>query len=238
MALPTAALVDVKVRYIPQNSLNKLILKALDPIQKGKMIIKNNWLNLVQWQMLNNQTQKWGKWALFISSISDASIFPAPILSVFIAMLLMNFKKADNYIILATLGTFFGALAGYFLGYSTTVNLNIGSTGFLQFFNDHVPGLSADGFQRIQILYKEWNMWILFMASFSPIPYGLFSISSGIFKINLTFFCITTLVCQGAKFWLLAVFIKKIGPRIKDLFSRKSVPCVILLPAVISYLAA
>ena len=175
-------------------------------------------------KQLNDQSLKWGRWALFICSISDASIFPAPVLSIFIGMVLLNSKKAENYIIVATLGTFTGAMAAYFLGYSTSVNLSIGSSGFLQYLNDHVPGLSADGFHRIQILYTEWNMWILFMASFSPIPYGLFSISSGIFKINLTFFCMTTLICQAAKFWLLAFVVLKLGPRLKKLFGRKSVP--------------
>jgi len=161
-------------------------------------------------QLLNNQNLKLGRWALFICSFADASIFPAPVLTIFILLVLLNYRRAGNYVALATLGTFSGALAGYFLGYATSVNLNFGSAGFLQFLNNHVSGLSEDGFHRIQLLYSKWNVWILFMASFSPIPYGLFSISSGIFKMSLPIYCLVTLICQATKFWFLAIVTKKI----------------------------
>jgi membrane protein YqaA with SNARE-associated domain len=189
----------------------------------------NNSLDKLQLQLLNKQSQKWGLWILFICSFADASFFPAPVLTLFILLVIVNYQKADNYVILATLGTLSGAIAGYFLGYIASVNLNIGSVGFLQYLNNHVPGFSQKGFHNIQLLYSKWNLWILFMASFSPIPYGLFSVSSGIFKINLTVFCFATLICQASKFWLLAFVTKRMGPRVKELFGWKSLPWVILL---------
>lgn len=189
----------------------------------------DNLLDKLQLQLSKCQNRKWGLLALFICSFADASIFPAPVLTIFVLLILLNYNGTDKYIVLAILGTFSGALVGYLLGYTTSVNLNIGSAGFLQYLNNHVPGFSQEGFHNIQLLYSKWNLWILFMASFSPIPYGLFSLSSGIFKVNLPVFCLATLICQASKFWLLAIVIKIIGPRAKELFGWKSLPWVILL---------
>ena len=180
-------------------------------------------------QFLNDKDIKCSILVLFICSFSDASIFPAPVLTLFILLILANDQKADNYVILATLGTFSGAIAGYLLGYFTSVNLSFGSSGFTQYFYGHVPGFSKVGFQNIQLLYEKWNFGILLMASFSPIPYGMFSLSSGIFKINLPVFCLTTFICQASKFWLLAVVTKRIGPKAKELFGWKPLPWVILI---------
>ncbi|MEI6277440.1 MAG: hypothetical protein WCP08_15685 [Prolixibacteraceae bacterium] len=181
----------------------------------------------VQW--LTNRSYKWGLLALFICSFADASIFPAPVLTVFILLVLVNYPKAKNFVILATFGTFTGALAGYVLGYFTSENLSIGSEGFIQYLCNHVPGFTIVGFQNMQLLYTKWNFGILLIASFSPISYGLFSLSSGIFKINLPVFCLATLICQASKFWLLAVITKRMGPRAKELFGWKSLPWIILI---------
>ncbi len=180
-------------------------------------------------QFLNHQDVKWVMLALFICSFADASFLPAPVLTLFILLVLTNKQNVDNYVILATLGTFSGAIAGYFLGYITSVNLSNGSGGFIQHLYTHVPGFSKEGFQNTQLLYAKWNFGILFMASFTPLSYGLFSLSSGIFKINLPIFCLTTFLCQASKFWLLAVVTKRMGPKAKELFRWKPLPWVILL---------
>ncbi len=119
-------------------------------------------------QFLNNQSLKYGLLALFLCSFSDASIFPAPVLTVFILLVLVNYQKAKHFIILATLGTFSGALAGYVIDYLSSENLSLGSGGFIQYLCTHVPGFTKEGFQNIQLLYAKWNFGILFMASFRP----------------------------------------------------------------------
>lgn len=186
---------------------------------------------------LNIQHTTLGLFALFICSFADASIFPAPVLTIFILLVLANNQKADKYVILATSGTFLGAISGYFLGYIASLNLNEGSSGYIQYIYEHVPGFSKVGLQNIQLLYEKWNFGILFMASFSPIPFGLFSLPSGIFKINLPVFCLTTVICQTSKFWLLSVVAKKMGPKVKELFGWKPLHWVffLLLGTIVIY---
>lgn len=194
----------------------------------------NTWQKKLQSQGLHQQNTNWGKWALFIGAFADASFLPFPLLSFFILLILMNDSLINGYIALATLGTLFGAMAGYILGYYASENLNTGFSGSLQYLITHVPGFSEDGFSRIQFLYSKWKFWILFLASFTPIPYGLFSISSGVFKINLFVFGFLTLICQTLKFWLFAVLITKLGTKVKAIFAINLKPYAMIAMVVIA----
>jgi len=74
----------------------------------------------------------------------------------------------------------------------------------------------------------------LFVASIIPVPYKIFSISSGVFDINVVMFCVATLVSQGIKFFLLALFIIKIGPEVKKLLEFKLKPIAIIATACLA----
>ena len=139
---------------------------------------------------------------------------------------------------MAMLGTFAGALAGYLIGHFAFVNLHGESSGFTQFLYNHIPGYSEDAYHRIQILYSKWNFWILFTASFTPIPYGLFSISSGAFNINLLIFCSATLISQVAKYFLFAFVFLKLRPKLKRFlgYNLKSYAILTLAAIVIMIL--
>ena len=187
-----------------------------------------DWFKRLRIRSLHQQNTNWGMWALFVGSFADASFIPLPAQTFFLLLMLMNSTKFIKYVILGTLGTFAGALAGYLIGHFAFVNVHGDSSGFMQFLFDHIPGFSEDACNRIQFLYSKWNFWILFIASFTPIPYGLFSISSGVFEINLLIFCLATLISQVLKFFLLAFVTMKLGPKVKKIFEYHLTPYAIL----------
>jgi membrane protein YqaA with SNARE-associated domain len=161
---------------------------------------------------------KWGKWALFICAFVDASIFGLPTPMLFLALALLNIKKAYKYALLGILGTLAGSIAGYSIGHFAWLDTNGEFTGLAQFMFNNIPGFSEAGYSKIHILYEEWDFWILFTAATLPLPYKLFSISSGVFDINFIIFCLATLFSQGIKFFLLALLTIKFGPEVKKLF--------------------
>jgi membrane protein DedA with SNARE-associated domain len=71
----------------------------------------------------------------------------------------------------------------------------------------------------------------LFVAAALPLPFKIFSISSGVFDINLVIFSIATLISQGMKFLLLALLTIKLGPEVKKLFQFNWKPIAILATA-------
>jgi membrane protein YqaA with SNARE-associated domain len=174
---------------------------------------------------------KWGAWSLFICAFTDASFLPMPTPLFFLTLTLLNIKNAYKYALFATLGTLFGALAGYSIGQFAWLKLNGDFTGLAQFMFDYIPGFSEGVYNNIQIQYAKWDFWILFIASFILVPYKLFSISSGVFDINIFIFCFATLISQGIKFTLLALLIIKIGPDAKKIFELKLNPFLIRVTA-------
>lgn len=194
---------------------------------KGVFRRLNDWI-------LKLADTKWGVWALFLCAFADASIFGLPTPMLFIALALLNIKKVYKYVLFGILGTLAGSIAGYSIGHFAWLDSNGEFTGLAQFMFNNIPGFSSDGYNKIQILYANWDFWILFIAASLPLPYKLFSISSGVFEINFLIFCFATLISQGIKFFLLALMTIKFGPEVKKLLEFNWKPIAIISTACIA----
>ncbi len=194
----------------------------------------NNWLKKFHVWSLQWANTKWGTWSLFICAFADASFLPLPTPMFFLALALLNITKTYKYALFATLGTLSGAVAGYSIGHFAWINTNGEFTGLAQFLFNNIPGFSESIYNKIHILYTKWDFWILFIASVLPLPYKIFSISSGVFDINIFIFCTATLISQGIKFFLLALLIIKLGPEVKKLLEFNLKPIAIIATACIA----
>jgi membrane protein YqaA with SNARE-associated domain len=193
-----------------------------------------SWLKRLYIWSLQWANTKWGALALFICAFADASFFGLPTPVLFLALVLIDVTKAYRYALIGTLGTLAGAIAGYFIGHFAWLNHEGQFTMFAQFLFSNIPGFSEAGYEKIQLLYESWNYWILFVAAALPLPYKIFSISSGVFDVNLVIFCVVTLLSQGIKFFLLAFLTIKLGPEVKKLFEYKWKRLVIIATAGIA----
>ena len=194
----------------------------------------NRWLSKLNDRRLHLAKTKWGVWVLFICSFADASFFPmfAPVF--LIALSLLNNTRTYRYAIYAIAGTFAGALAGYSIGHFAWFRTDGELTGLSEFMLTYIPGFTASNYDKIHIFFDKWDIWILSLASMLPIPYKYFSISSGVFDVNIFMFCCTTLIGQALKFFLLAFLINKIGPGIKKLFDYNWKPIIIMVSVSIA----
>jgi len=193
-----------------------------------------NWFKAIQVWSMHWAATKWGAWALFICAFADASFLPLPTPMFFLTLTLLNTSKAYRYALFGTMGTLFGAIAGYSIGYFAWLTPNGDYTGIAHFMFTNIPGFSEEMYNKIQILYTKWDFWILFVAALVPVPYKIFSISSGVFDINLIVFSIATLVSQGIKFYLLALLIIKTGTAVKKLLEFNLKPIAIAATACIA----
>jgi len=193
-----------------------------------------NWFKRIRAWSMHWAGTKWGAWALFICAFADASFFGLPAPMFFLALALLNISKVYKYALFGILGTLAGALAGYAIGHFAWLNTNGEFTGLAQFLLNNIPGFSEAGYNKIHILYEKWDFWILFIAAALPLPFKIFSISSGVFDINIFIFCVATLISQGIKFLLLALLTIKLGPEVKKLFKFNWKPIAIIAMASIA----
>lgn len=193
-----------------------------------------NWFKRLHVWSLQWTSTKWGPWALFICAFADASFLGLPTPMLYLALALTNLSKAYKYALFGILGTLFGAITGYAIGHFAWINANGDFTGLAQFLLNNIPGFSETGYNKIHILYEKWDFWILFIAASLPLPYKIFSISSGVFDINVLIFCLATLISQGIKFFLLALLTIKLGPEVKKLLQFNWKPIAIITMAGIA----
>lgn len=157
----------------------------------------------------------YGVLALFILAFIESSFFPIPPDALLIALCLGKRSYSFKFALYCTIASVSGALLGYTIGHYLWYNTAGEFTWIAKFFFDHIPGFTLKAFADIELQYQKWDFWIIFTAGFTPIPYKLFTITSGIFNINLPMFIIASLVSRGARFFILAYLIWKFGEKIK-----------------------
>jgi membrane protein YqaA with SNARE-associated domain len=153
--------------------------------------------------------------ALIILAFSESIFFPVPPDVLLIVLVLGYSTKAFKYALYCTIGSASGALVGYLLGHFIWVNKIGEFTWFANLFFENIPGFSVDLFSKIKGLFEEWDFWIIFTAGFTPIPYKIFTITAGVFDINLPMFILSSIVSRGARFFILAFLLWKYGESIK-----------------------
>jgi len=175
--------------------------------------------DLYDW-ILKWSDSKYGAVALVVFSFSEASFFPIPPDVLLIALALGARSKAIQYGILCSIGSVVGAIFGYSIGQFLWWSGEGVFSGLAIFFFDAIPGFTRDMFYQIQDKYETWNFWIIFTAGFTPIPFKLFTITSGAFSINFPMFIIASTISRSARFLLVSGLIWKYGAPIQAFIDR------------------
>ena len=153
----------------------------------------------------------YGVAALFLLAVAESSFFPIPPDVLLIALALSIPTRAFRFAAWCTAGSVIGGVLGYYIGYAlwSTVEPLLVPTVF-----------SAEKFVSVTELYDTYGVPIVFTAGFTPVPYKLFTIAGGVAKINLPAFIATSFIGRGARFFLVALVIRRYGDQAKLLIDR------------------
>jgi membrane protein DedA with SNARE-associated domain len=72
----------------------------------------------------------------------------------------------------------------------------------------------------VQGLYERYDFWAVFLAGLTPIPYKVFTLSSGVFRIDFGVFVLASVLSRGLRFFAVAGLIYKFGPPIARFIDR------------------
>lgn len=153
----------------------------------------------------------YGTVALFALAFAESSFFPVPPDVLLIALAISIPTKAFRYALICTLGSLLGGVLGYGLGYFAydTVGRPI-----VEFYRGQA--LMAD----IKAKYDLYGFWGVLVAAVTPIPYKIFTISSGVFKFDFQQFFVASVLGRSLRFFVVAGLIWKFGPSIRDFIDR------------------
>ena len=77
-----------------------------------------------------------------------------------------------------------------------------------------------ESFATVQGYYEDWGFWTVFVAGLTPIPYKVFTISAGVFRINFPIFVLAGVLSRGLRFFLVAGLIYRYGESISSFIDR------------------
>ena len=138
----------------------------------------------------------------FISLI-ESIIFPIPVDPFLAGLTLAVPKKAFKFALFCTIGSVIGGVVGWLLGYF------IGPS--IENILLNIPWFTEEKFIAVKSAYNENGMLIIFLGAFTPLPYKIITITSGMAGINIIGFVLMSLIGRGVRFFIVAYLTKFFG---------------------------
>tara|TARA_B100000214_G_C23811884_1_gene555371 strand:- start:57 stop:632 length:576 start_codon:yes stop_codon:yes gene_type:complete len=161
--------------------------------------------SIIYKKILIYSKNKHSKSALCLTSFIEAIFFPIPPDLLLLPMCLALPNRSFYYAFLTTLFSVLGGVCAYWIGF---------------FVFDLYSYLLVDyGYQKqvveVKTWFKEWGIWIIFLASFTPIPYKIFTIVAGTMAMPFFGFIFASIIGRGLRFFLVALFVTVGGEKLQ-----------------------
>ena len=175
---------------------------------------------------------KYAKQLLAIEAFIESSFFPIPPDVMIIPMVISKKKEFIKIALIATVFSVLGALFGYYIGYS----LNEVAIKIFEIYGYDYSDSIKEKFTTGGGFFA-W-LGILVTAGFTPLPFKLLTISSGIIHFNLISFIFIFMITRGLRFFLVAYLTYKFGHKIGPFLDKQGTKWSILIAGIILILIA
>ncbi len=152
-----------------------------------------------------------GIWVLFFIAVAESSFFPIPPDVFLIALCVAAPKKSFHFALVCSAGSVLGGALGYGLGFTFMDTLGVRILDLYQL---------NDKYEIVQQLYQDYDALAVAAAGFTPLPYKLFTITAGAFKVNFLTFILASLVSRAARFFIVSALIYKFGAPIQHFITK------------------
>jgi membrane protein YqaA with SNARE-associated domain len=162
--------------------------------------------NALYKKCLDLAAHKSSKYYLATVSFIESSFFPIPPDVMIIPMVIAKKKSYLKIFFIASIFSVLGGIFGYMLG---AIFLDM-AMNVIEFYGYEKKITSV----KISLSQGEGFLtWlsILFLAGFTPLPYKVFTIASGLIGFNLLIFIIVSLISRSLRFFLISYLSYKYG---------------------------
>ena len=155
---------------------------------------------------LNLAAHKSSKYYLAFISFIESSFFPIPPDVMVIPMVISKKDDFFKIFLISTIFSVLGGILGYFIG-AFFFDLGMQVMTFYNYeeklMNLKSNLINSEGFYA-------W-LGILFLAGFTPLPYKVFTIASGLIGFNILIFILISLISRGLRFFIVSYLSYKFG---------------------------
>ena len=160
---------------------------------------------------------KSSKMFLAIISFVESSFFPIPPDVMIVPMVMAKKNDYLKIFLIATLFSTMGGLLGYFIG-SYFLNVSMSVVEFYGYENKVIALKSS------LTMGSGVYIWLatLFLAGFTPLPFKVFTITSGMIGFNLLIFFFICLISRGLRFFIVSYLSFKFGDTFDKFMQTKA----------------
>ena len=168
-----------------------------------KFLNVKNKINLLIEKAKHNAAKSIAEKIVGFISLIESIIFPIPVDPFLAGLTLAAPKKAFTFALFCTVGSVIGGVVGWLLGYF------IGPSIENVLLN--IPWFTNEKFIAVKSAYNENGMLIIFLGAFTPLPYKIITITSGMAEINIFGFIFMSIIGRGSRFFIVAYLTKIFG---------------------------
>lgn len=132
---------------------------------------------------------------LYMLAFAESIFWPIPVDIMLAPMALSKRALAWRFAFGATIFSVLGGAVGYYIGYALYDPVVLPFIEFMSY---------QSKIETAQAWFSEWGVMVIFIASFTPIPFKVFTITAGIMSMAFLPFVLTALIGRGLRFFLVA----------------------------------
>ena len=174
-------------------------------------------INKLYRNSLKLAAHKSSKMFMAIISFVESSFFPIPPDVMIVPMVMAKKNDYLKIFLIATLFSTMGGLLGYFIG-SYFLNVSMSVVEFYGYENKVIALKSS------LTIGSGVYIWLatLFLAGFTPLPFKVFTITSGMIGFNLLIFFFICLISRGLRFFIVSYLSFKFGDTFDKFMQTKA----------------
>lgn len=186
------------------------------------------WMRFLYDWVLKWSHSKNSQAALFFLSLAEASFFPIPPDTLLIALCMGDHKRWLRFAVICSVGSIIGGILGYFIGMYAFELIGESMISFTASISGTTPQELLDianyWFNEKEMFGMQVGPWAVGIAGFTPIPYKVFTIAAGFFKMSLLPFIVASVISRSLRFFVVSGIIglmyKKYGNKIQEFIDK------------------
>ena len=158
-------------------------------------------------------------WIMAGISFLESSVFPITPLVMVIPMVLARPDRAWLIAGVCTLASVAGGVAGWGVGWALYEEVG---RPVLEFYG------KAEEFGEAAAMFRENGFAAVLFAAFTPFPYKVITIASGVAELSIATLVAASLIGRGAQFFLVAAILWKVGPPARVFIEQRLGPIALV----------
>ncbi|MCR9254549.1 MAG: DedA family protein [Alphaproteobacteria bacterium] len=139
-------------------------------------------------------------------SFLESVIFPIPVEAMMVPMVLAHPARAWRIALVATVTSILGAVVGYYIGYALFETIGTQIVALYGY---------AEQMADFRQSYEEYGALIVAIGAFTPIPFKVVTVTSGLVEMNLLTFVLAGFFARGIRYFIVCGLLWKFGPPIR-----------------------